>query len=159
MKQICAGASAGAEGCWSYMAGLRHDLELDAVTSSHSICNETDEDMSTEFSNETGSYGSQFLGNAMQPGNDLDLTQLLELGRNVTLPNPLTRMTAVRNAMSTISRLNQATSPIVMHSPGFSSDSGSQSQTFFSDVSHMWPRPLLCIVYTKTPRVLLTLDG
>ena len=87
--------------------------------------------MLTEFSNETGSYSGQFLGNAMQPGNELDLTQLLQLGRNVTLPTPLTRMTAAHDAMSTISQLNQAMSPIVTHSPGFSSDSGSQSQTFF----------------------------
>ena len=73
---------------------------------------------------------NRFSGNALQFGNELDLTGLLELGGHITSPDPLTRMTATSDAMSTISQLNQASSPSLTHSPDFTSGSG--SRTLFS---------------------------
>jgi len=136
MKETCAGEPAGAEGRGSYTAGSRHDLEqagTEVATSTSSVYEDAGEDISVGLTDDAGLYGPQLiLGNALQFSNELDLTGLLELGGHITSPDPLTRMTATSDAMSTISQLNQASSPSLTHSPDFTSGSG--SRTLFSDI-------------------------
>ena len=131
MKEICAGEPAGAEGC-----GSRHNLEqagTEVATSTLSVYEDAGEDISVGLTDDAELYGPQsILGNALQFGNELDLTGLLELGGHITSPDPLTRMTATSDAMSTISQLNQVSSPSLTHSPDFMSGSG--SRTLFSDI-------------------------
>jgi len=136
MKEICAGEPAGAEGRGSYTTGSRHNLEqagTEVATSTSSVYEDAGEDISVGLTDDAELYGPQsILGNALQFGNELDLTGLLELGGHITSPDPLTRMTATSDAMSTISQLNQASSPSLTHSPNFTSGSG--SRTLFSDI-------------------------
>ena len=140
MKEICAGEPAGAEGRGSYTTGSRHDLEqtrTEVATSTSSVYEDAGEDIPAGLTDNAELYGPQsILGNAMQFGNELDLTGLLELGGHIMSPDPLTRMTATSDAMSTISQLNRASSPSLTHSPDFTSGSG--SHTLFSDI--MLPR-------------------
>ena len=140
MKEVCADGPAGAEGHGSYTTGSRHDLEragTEVAGSSSSVYEDASADISAGPTDDAKLYGPQsILENAMQFGNELDLTGLLQLGGHITSPNPLTRMTATSDAMSTISQLNQVSSPLLTHSPGFTSESG--SHTLFSDI--MLPR-------------------
>ena len=140
MKEICAGEPAGAEGRGSYTMGSQHDLEqtgTEVATSTSSVYEDAGEDIPAGLTDNAELYGPQsILGNAMQFGNELDLTGLLELGGHIMSPDPLTRMTATSDAMSTISQLNRASSPSLTHSLDFTSGSG--SHTLFSDI--MLPR-------------------
>jgi len=137
MKEICAGEPAGAEGRGSYTTGSQHNLEqagTEVATSTSSVYEDAGEDILAGLTDDTGLYGPQsILGNTLQFGNELDLTGLLELGGHITSPNPLTRMTATSDAMSTISQLNQVSSPSLTHSPDFTLGSG--SRTLFSDIN------------------------
>ena len=126
MKDLFAGGSAGAEGRMLYTTGSRHDLgtETGVGASSHSGYEDQD---SVE---DTDSYGYQsVLENAMQL-DELDLSRLLDLAKNLTSPDPLTRSTATYDAMLTASQFVQLSFPsAVMPPSGFSSESGSCEMT------------------------------
>lgn len=135
MREICARTSGGAQGLGLYTPGSCHNAELTASLTNHSssMYNESDKDL-------TGKdrfYNSHVLLGSSTQDDELGFTQLLELGRGVTSPNPLTRLTVANKAVSTITQLNRIMLPMVAHSA--SSDTGSQS--FFSDVSLAHPHP------------------